>query len=152
MFLVFDFFFHFFVSRRLCMSSQPSATFAISKTIALGLELSLERLISMKKDVFGLGSAQLAVTTLGLGCLAPLVVPGCTAASAFVIGIALALSSSAFVLQILKDKEDMSTRHGRAAFGILLLQVLVAMYLYVRVLIRFFLGLLKFLHEKRIFL
>jgi Kef-type K+ transport system membrane component KefB/voltage-gated potassium channel Kch len=88
----------------------------------MGIELSLERLVPMKRDVFGLGLAQMGLTAAGAATLAPLVMPGLTPASRAVVGSGLALSSSAFVLQLLRDKDDMNTRHGRAAFGILLFQ------------------------------
>ena len=88
----------------------------------MGIELSLERLVQMKRDVFGLGLAQMGLTAAGAATLAPLVMPGLTPASRAVVGSGLALSSSAFVLQLLRDKDDMNTRHGRAAFGILLFQ------------------------------
>lgn len=86
----------------------------------IGLELSLERLKVMRRLVFGLGAAQvLAVGTLlaiigwGLG-LAP--------AGAVVVGSALALSSTAFVLQMMVEKGELTSRHGRVSFAILLFQ------------------------------
>ena len=88
----------------------------------MGIELSVERLVQMKRDVFGLGLAQMSLTASGCAALAPLIMPGLTPASRAVVGSGLALSSSAFVLQLLRDKDDMNTRHGRAAFGILLFQ------------------------------
>jgi CPA2 family monovalent cation:H+ antiporter-2 len=47
----------------------------------MGIELSLERLVQMKKDVFGLGLAQMGLTAAGAAALAPLVMPGLTPAS-----------------------------------------------------------------------
>jgi len=88
----------------------------------MGLELSLDRLASMKKDVFGLGGLQMVLSTAILGIIANFAIPGITAASALVVGGGLALSSSAFALQILRDNQDLGTRQGRAAFGILLFQ------------------------------
>lgn len=52
-------------------------------------------------------------------------------AASITIGGSLALSSSAFVLQLLKDKDAMGTRHGKASFGILLLQDLAVVPLIV---------------------
>lgn len=86
----------------------------------MGLELSLERLKSMRKDVFGLGTSQFALTALVSGLVCKFF--GFSNAAAVTAGGSLALSSSAFVLQLLKDKGEMGTRHGRASFGILLLQ------------------------------
>ena len=95
----------------------------------MGIELSVERLLSMKKDVFGLGLTQFLTTALavaGVGALAGL--PG---NALVVLGGGLALSSSAFVLQLLKDKNQLATRFGRASFGILLFQDLAVVPLLV---------------------
>lgn len=95
----------------------------------MGLELSLDKLKAMKKDVFGLGTSQFALTTLAISTVAKLC--GLSNAAAITIGGSLALSSSAFVLQLLKDKDAMGTRHGKASFGILLLQDLAVVPLIV---------------------
>jgi monovalent cation:proton antiporter-2 (CPA2) family protein len=87
----------------------------------MGLELSVDKLIAMKKDVFGLGtSAFVACTAAGMAIARYF--GGQTLPASFVIGGSMALSSSAFVLQILKDKGAAGTRYGRASFGLLLLQ------------------------------
>lgn len=86
----------------------------------MGLELSMEKLVAMQRDVFGLGLAQFLVTTV-VGMMACLSI-GLPATSGIAIGGSLALSSSAFVLQLLKDKGAMGSRHGQASFGILLFQ------------------------------
>jgi len=86
----------------------------------MGLELSMEKLIAMKKDVFGLGLTQFVVTTV-VGSVVSMAL-GLSAASGIAVGGSLALSSSAFVLQLLKDKGAMGSRHGQASFGILLFQ------------------------------
>ena len=95
----------------------------------MGLELSISRLNALKKDVFGLGTSQFLVTAalasgISMAC-------GLPTAAAVTIGGSLALSSSAFVLQLLKDKNQMGTRHGKASFGILLLQDLAVVPLLV---------------------
>ena len=89
----------------------------------MGLDLSLERLRAMKKDVFGLGTTTFAGTTLIGTVLSRLC--GLPLATSIAISSSLSLSSSAFVLQLLKDKDAMNARYGRAAFGILLLQDLL---------------------------
>ena len=71
----------------------------------MGLELSLERLRAMKKDVFGLGTSQFVVTS-AVGTLLCMLC-GLTAPQGMAVGGSLALSSSAFVLQLLKDKDAM---------------------------------------------
>ena len=95
----------------------------------MGLELSVARLNAMKKDVFGLGSAQFLVTAAAGSAIS--VVCGLPTAAAITVGGSLALSSSAFVLQLLKDKDAMGTRYGKASFGILLLQDLAVVPLLV---------------------
>ena len=95
----------------------------------MGLELSIARLNAMKKDVFGLGTMQFLVTS-AVGCGISLAL-GLPISAAVTIGGSLALSSSAFVLQLLKDKNQMGTRAGKASFGILLLQDLAVVPLLV---------------------
>jgi hypothetical protein len=95
----------------------------------MGLELSLNRLQKMRKDVFGLGTSQFILTSL-IGAAISLIC-GLGPAAAVTIGGSLALSSSAFTLQLLKDKNAMGTRHGKASFGILLLQDLAVVPLLV---------------------
>ena len=95
----------------------------------MGIELSFDRLLSMKKDVFGLGLSQFLVTALGVALIGQLV--GLPANANVVLGGGLALSSSAFVLQLLKDKNQLATRFGKAAFGVLLFQDLAVVPLLV---------------------
>ncbi|CAN1308709.1 K(+) efflux antiporter 2, chloroplastic [Linum perenne] len=68
----------------------------------IGLELSVERLSSMKKYVFGLGSAQVLVTAITVG-LAAHFLAGLPGPAAIVIGNGLALSSTAVVLQAIAE-------------------------------------------------
>ncbi len=86
----------------------------------IGLELQPSRLWVMRKSVFGLGGAQLLVTGAALALAASLM--GLPPTTAIVAGLGLALSSTAFALQILAERNELTTRHGRAAFSILLLQ------------------------------
>ena len=86
----------------------------------IGLELKPSRLWVMRKMVFGLGTAQVLVSALVLGLLAWLY--GLGATTSVVIGLILALSSTAFVLQMLAEKKQLTSHYGRAAFSILLLQ------------------------------
>lgn len=95
----------------------------------MGLELSVARLNAMKKDVFGLGTAQFLVTAAAGSFISAAC--GLSTAAAVTVGGSLALSSSAFVLQLLKDKDAMGTRYGKASFGILLLQDLAVVPLLV---------------------
>ncbi|TMW87036.1 hypothetical protein EJD97_020510 [Solanum chilense] len=94
----------------------------------IGLELSVERLSSMKKYVFGLGSAQVLVTAVVVGLIANLVA-GQAGPAAIVIGNGLALSSTAVVLQVLQERGESTSRHGRATFSVLLFQDLAVVVL-----------------------
>ncbi|CAN0884089.1 K(+) efflux antiporter 2, chloroplastic [Linum grandiflorum] len=94
----------------------------------IGLELSVERLSSMKKYVFGLGSAQVLVTAIVAG-LAAHFFAGVPGPAAIVIGNGLALSSTAVVLQVLQERGESTSRHGRATFSVLLFQDLAVVVL-----------------------
>ncbi|KAI4315958.1 hypothetical protein L6164_023981 [Bauhinia variegata] len=94
----------------------------------IGLELSVERLSSMKKYVFGLGSAQVLVTAIVIGLVAHYVC-GLPGPAAIVIGNGLALSSTAVVLQVLQERGESTSRHGRATFSVLLFQDLAVVVL-----------------------
>ncbi|EDP64690.1 Glutathione-regulated potassium-efflux system protein kefB [alpha proteobacterium BAL199] len=87
---------------------------------AIGLELSLERLKVMRRLVFGLGAGQVAATGLAVAIAG--VALGYDAATSAVVGAALALSSTAFVLQLMAERGELATRQGRAAFAVLLFQ------------------------------
>lgn len=86
----------------------------------IGLELDLERLWSLRRDVFGLGGAQVVVTAVLVGALG--VAFGLTPAAAVVAGSALALSSTAFGLQILGERDELASAYGRKTFAVLLFQ------------------------------
>ncbi len=86
----------------------------------IGLELQISRLRVLRHSVFGLGSAQVFATGVLLGGIALLA--GLAFKAAVVIGLGLAMSSTAFVLQILAEKGQLTARHGRSSFAILLFQ------------------------------
>ncbi|HSM30551.1 MAG TPA: monovalent cation:proton antiporter-2 (CPA2) family protein [Woeseiaceae bacterium] len=86
----------------------------------IGLELKPTRLWVMRKMVFGLGTAQVLVSAALIAALVWLY--GLEAGTSVVIGLILALSSTAFVLQMLAEKKQLNSQYGRAAFSILLLQ------------------------------
>src|SRR5580765_3434425 len=86
----------------------------------VGLELQPSRLWVLRKPVFGLGGAQVLATGLVLGLIG--FGFGLSWESAAVTGLALAMSSTAFVLQILAERNQLTTRSGRSAFAILLFQ------------------------------
>ena len=86
----------------------------------VGLELHLSQLVSMRRDIFGLGTAQLVLCALVLGGAGILFGAGIAAST--VIGIALALSATAVALQLLEERGDLGTPYGSRAFAVLLFQ------------------------------
>jgi glutathione-regulated potassium-efflux system protein KefB len=90
----------------------------------IGLELSPARLMTMRKPVFGLGGLQVALSALALGAIGVMLGSGWK--TALVVGLALALSSTAVSLQLLSERKAMSTAYGRNGFAILLFQDLAA--------------------------
>jgi len=90
----------------------------------IGLELRPVRLWAMRSAIFGLGTAQLVATALLLAAIG--VALGLAPTQALFIGLALSLSSTAFALQVLEEKGELTTRHGRLAFSVLLFQDLAA--------------------------
>ncbi|MCO5092120.1 cation:proton antiporter [Bosea sp. (in: a-proteobacteria)] len=86
----------------------------------IGLELSFERLMTMKRLVFGLGLSQVGLCAAVIGLAAYAL--GQPAAAALIIGFGLALSSTAMVVELLAAKKRMMTSAGRASFSILLCQ------------------------------
>lgn len=86
----------------------------------IGIELKPARLWLMRRQVFGMGSVQVVATGLVLTIV--LVVAGLQIPVAVLLGLGLALSSTAFVLQILTERQELGSVQGRAAFAILLLQ------------------------------
>ena len=90
----------------------------------IGLELSPSRLKVMRRPVFGAGGMQMLASGLILGLLAALAGFGWKAA--LVVGLGLALSSTAVGLQLLSERKALTSEHGRLAFAILLFQDLCA--------------------------
>jgi glutathione-regulated potassium-efflux system protein KefB len=86
----------------------------------IGLELQPARLWELRKSVFGLGGLQV----IGSGALVAgaALALGLPPASAVIAGLGLSLSSTAFTLQLLAEKNELTTDYGRASFGILLFQ------------------------------
>jgi glutathione-regulated potassium-efflux system ancillary protein KefC/glutathione-regulated potassium-efflux system protein KefB len=86
----------------------------------IGLELEPRRLWVLRRSVFGLGGAQVVVTALAIGGIARLF--GLPWPAAAVAGVALAMSSTALVLSSLAERGQLTARHGREAFAVLLFQ------------------------------
>ena len=87
---------------------------------SIGLEFSLSKLHSMRKTLFGLGGAQVLIT-LGVIMLVGWM-SGLSLVTAFVVGGALTMSSTAIVSKMLMERVDLNSRHGRLSIGILLFQ------------------------------
>ena len=91
----------------------------------IGLELQPTRLWVMRKNVFVLGLAQVAICAIALGTVAWLL--GLSPGPALLVGFGLSLSSTPLVLQLLAERAQLKSPHGRAAFGILLFQDLAVL-------------------------
>jgi CPA2 family monovalent cation:H+ antiporter-2 len=88
---------------------------------AIGLELSFERLKAMRKYVFGLGSLQMLITSAAISSIL-LFYTQMSPVVSIVIGIGMSLSSTAIVLQVIKDMNKQSSQLGRISLAVLLQQ------------------------------
>lgn len=86
----------------------------------IGLELTFERLMSMRRHIFGLGGVQVTLTTLSITALSYFY--GLNLKVSIIIGGGLALSSTAIVLQVLHEMKSTANQVGRLSVAILLLQ------------------------------
>ena len=86
----------------------------------IGLELQRDRLWALRKSVFGLGSMQV------IGCGAALAFAawmfGLSIAAALIVGVALAMTSTAFLLPFLAERDELGSQYGRESFAVLLFQ------------------------------
>ena len=87
---------------------------------AVGLELSFERLKTFAPMIFGLGAAQVLLSAVAIGAVA--YAWGNSLQASVLLGLCLSLSSTAMVIQLLSERGQLVTRHGRASFAILLFQ------------------------------
>ncbi|WEN43504.1 Glutathione-regulated potassium-efflux system protein KefC [Thauera sp. GDN1] len=95
----------------------------------IGLEMSVERLWSMRRLVFGLGGLQVALSAAAVGGLALWF--GNSIEAAVILGVVLAFSSTAIVMQLLIQRRELGTPLGQSAFAILLFQDLAVVPLLV---------------------
>lgn len=86
----------------------------------VGLELNPSRLWDMRREIFGLGALQVLVSMAIIAVIAWTLY--FEWAAAIIVGAGLALSSTAFALQLLEDSGDESQPYGKRAFSILLFQ------------------------------
>ena len=100
----------------------------------IGLELSLSRLWSLRRYVVGIGGAQMTLSALAIG--AAIALMGAGAGGVVVLGLCLAMSSTAVVMQTLEEQGRVATRVGRIALSILLFQdLMVAPVLFMTVML-----------------
>ncbi len=95
----------------------------------IGLDLSWDRLKAMRGQVLRIGSAQIGLTALAF-CLVA-VLAGYSIGTSVVIGMGLALSSTALVLQVLEQRGELPSQAGRLSLSILILQDLAVLPLLV---------------------
>ncbi len=99
-------------------SASPNLAWS-SCSSSSGLELKPSRLWQMRKDIFGLGMLQVGLSGAALSAIC--IVTGLLDwQGALIAGFGLALSSTAFALQILEDNGERSTKHGQRTFSLLL--------------------------------
>lgn len=89
----------------------------------IGIEMKPARLWIMRRQVFGLGGLQVLLSGIAIGVVGWLL--GLTPAVAVVVGLGLALSSTAMGLQVLAERGELASVVGRSAFAVLLLQDLM---------------------------
>ncbi len=92
----------------------------------IGLELQPSRLRALRKPIFGLGSAQVLASTAAIGAITYFGF-GESWQSSLIIGFGLSMSSTALVLQLLAERKQLNSQHGRSAFSILLFQDMAVM-------------------------
>ena len=86
----------------------------------IGLEMKPRRLWALRREVFGMGSAQILLSGTLIGVYISLYDYSWRAS--LLMGLTLALSSTALVMQLLHERGDLASRHGTAAFAVLLMQ------------------------------
>lgn len=86
----------------------------------IGLEMKPRRLWAMRRLLFGLGSGQIVVSAGLIAVYFRLAQSSWPVA--FLLGACFALSSTAFVIQLLRDQGELASRHGQTAFAVLLMQ------------------------------
>jgi CPA2 family monovalent cation:H+ antiporter-2 len=88
---------------------------------AIGLELTLSKLANMKKYVLGFGGLQVLLSSIIIFAICHFVLK-LNGNASIVIGVALAMSSTAIVLQIIQEKAEQNSKIGKLAFSVLLMQ------------------------------
>ena len=87
----------------------------------IGMELSFDRLKMMRRDIFGIGGTQVVATGIAIGGVSCFFI-GLGPTASIIVACALALSSTAFVMQMIMERQEQITYHGRLSIAILLMQ------------------------------
>ena len=98
---------------------------------SIGLEFSLPKLRVMRREVFGLGSAQVAISIAA--CVAVALAAGGSWQAGLAVGGVVAMSSTAIVSKLLAERMELDTPHGRSIIGVLLFQDLAVVPLLILV-------------------
>lgn len=109
-----------FVTREVDSVRQFTEIGVVMLLFLIGLEMKPSRLWSLRRMLFGLGSLQIVLSTLGIAAYFHLFHASWT--TALLLGAGFALSSTAIVIQMLRDKGEVASQHGQAAFAVLLMQ------------------------------
>ena len=112
--------------------SQLAELGVVLLLFVIGIQLRPSRLWLMRRLVFGLGTLQVLIAGAVIGVAAHLLLD-VSFAAAVVVGPALALSSTAFVIQLLADQKSLYSAYGRSSLAVLLLQDLAVVPLLVLV-------------------
>ncbi|MEO7432922.1 MAG: monovalent cation:proton antiporter-2 (CPA2) family protein [Dokdonella sp.] len=104
--------------------AQASEFGVVLMLFVIGMEVSPQRLWVMRRSVFGSGSAQVGLTAALIGMTA--VMLGLEWKGALIVGLGLALSSTAIDLQLLAERKELTSAHGRLGFAMLLFQDVAA--------------------------
>lgn len=87
---------------------------------SIGLELTFERLKAMRRMVLGLGASQIVLSSIALAVV--FFVMGRSVVGSTLLGMALALSSTAVIIPVLADRKALNSASGRSVFAVLLAQ------------------------------
>jgi CPA2 family monovalent cation:H+ antiporter-2 len=90
----------------------------------IGLNFTLPQMYALRHTVFGLGTGQVVLTTIGVGLLAWLI--GLAPAAAFAVGAVFAQSSTTIIAKQLAEQDELGTRHGRLALAMSVFQDVTA--------------------------
>jgi len=104
--------------------SQISELGVVLMLFVIGMELSPQRLWVMRRNVFGIGSLQVVATAALIGAVSYFF--GVEWKTALIVGLGLALSSTAIDLQLLAERKELTSAHGRLGFAVLLFQDVAA--------------------------